>query len=69
MQVLPGDQIMLIVSALLHIYLGFYVTFNNVQVMSRRVVLWAEETSTYKVGQGSVPSVSNYQLSHVRSGI
>ena len=26
------------------IYLGFYVAFNTVQVISRRVVLWAEET-------------------------
>ena len=29
------------------IYLGFYVTFNSVQVISRRVVGRAEETSTY----------------------
>ena len=29
------------------IYLGFYVTFNTVQVISRRVVGRAEETSTY----------------------
>ena len=29
------------------IYLGFYVTFNNVQVISRRVVGSSEETSTY----------------------
>ena len=28
-------------------YLGFNVAFKNVQVISRRVVLWAEETSTY----------------------
>ena len=28
-------------------YLGFYVTFNTVQVISRRVVGRAEETSTY----------------------
>ena len=31
----------------LFIYLGFYVTFNTVQVISRRVVGRAEETSTY----------------------
>ena len=30
----------------LFIYLGFYVTFNTVQVISRRVVGRAEETST-----------------------
>ena len=36
------------------IYLGFYVAFNTVQVISRRVVLWAEETSTYSWCQGSV---------------
>ena len=29
------------------IYLGFYVAFNTVQVISRRVVGRAEETSTY----------------------
>ena len=30
------------------IYLfGVYFTFNSVQVISRQVVLWAEETSTY----------------------
>ena len=29
------------------IYLGFYVTFNTVQVISRHVVGRAEETSTY----------------------
>ena len=31
----------------LFIYLGFYVAFNTVQVISRRVVGSAEETSTY----------------------
>ena len=30
----------------LFIYLDFNVAFNTVQVISRRVVLWAEETST-----------------------
>ena len=30
----------------LFIYLGFYVAFNTVQVISRRVVGRAEETST-----------------------
>ena len=29
------------------IYLGFYVAFNTVQVISQRVVERAEETSTY----------------------
>ena len=29
------------------IYLGFYVAFNTIQVISRRVVGRAEETSTY----------------------
>ena len=33
----------------LFIYLGFYVAFNTVQVISRRVVGRAEETSTYRV--------------------
>ena len=31
---------------LFFIYLGFYVAFNTVQVISRRVVGRAEETST-----------------------
>ena len=35
------------------IYLGFYVTFNTVQVISRRVVGRAEEP-VHTVGQGSV---------------
>ena len=34
------------VSLYLFIYLGFYVAFNTVQVISRRVVGRAEETST-----------------------
>ena len=52
------------------IYLGFYVAFNTVQVISRQVVLWAEETSTYSLlGLCTVncrPTASNYQLSHLR---
>ena len=52
------------------IYLGFYVTFNTVQVISRRVVERAEETSTYSSsGFCTVncrPTASNYQLSHLR---
>ena len=31
----------------LFIYLGFYIIFNTVQVISQWVVLWVEETSTY----------------------
>ena len=54
---------------ILFIYLGFYVTFNTVQVISRRVVGRAEETSTYSsLGCCTVncrPTVSNYQLSHL----
>ena len=34
---------------ILFIYLGFYVAFNTVQVISRRVVGRAEETSTYSL--------------------
>ena len=34
-------------SHILFIYLGFYVTFNTVYVISRQVVLWAEEISTH----------------------
>ena len=33
---------------------GFNAAFNTVQAISRRVVLWAEETSTYSWCQGSV---------------
>ena len=52
------------------IYLGFYVALNTVQVISRRVVGRAEETSTYSsLGFCTVncrPTASNYQLSHLR---
>ena len=58
------------VPPLYFIYLGFYVTFNTVQVISRRVVGRAEETSTYSSsGFCTVncrPTASNYQLSHLR---
>ena len=54
----------------LFIYLGFYVTFNTVQVISRRVVGRAEETSTYSssgfCAVNCRPTESNYQLSHFR---
>ena len=52
------------------IYLGFYVAFNTVQVISRWVVGRPEETSTYSSsGFCTVncrPMASNYQLSHLR---
>ena len=52
------------------VYLGFYVAFNTVQVISQRVVGRAEETSTYSsLGFCTVncrPTASNYQLSHLR---
>ena len=54
----------------LFIYLGFYIAFNTVQVISRQVVGRAEETSTYSsLGFCTVncqPTASNYQLSHLR---
>ena len=54
----------------LFIYLGFYVVFNTVQVISQWVVRRAEETSTYSLlGFCTVncrPTASNYQLSHLR---
>ena len=57
-------------SIYLFIYLGFYVAFNTVQVISRRVVGRAEETSTYSsLGFCTVncrPTASKYQLSHLR---
>ena len=55
----------------LFIYLGFYVAFNTVQVISRWVVGRAEETSPYSLsGFCTVncrPTASNYQLSHLRT--
>ena len=54
----------------LFIYLGFYAAFNTVQVISRRVVGRAEETSTYSwlrfCTVNCRPTASNYQLSHLR---
>ena len=37
----------------IYFYLGFYVAFNTVHVISQRVVGWAEEP-VHTVGQGSV---------------
>ena len=55
---------------MLYFYLGFYVAFNTVQVISRRVVEGVEETSTYSSsGFCTVncrSTASNYQLSHLR---
>ena len=52
------------------IYLGFYVAFNTVQVISRRVVGRLEETSTCSSLRfctvNCQPTASNYQLSHLR---
>ena len=52
------------------IYLGFYIAFNNVRVISQWAVGRAEETSTYSsLGFCTVncrPSASSYQLSHMR---
>ena len=54
----------------LFIYLGFYIAFNTVQVISRGVVGMVEETSTYSwSGFCTVncwPTASNYQLSRLR---
>ena len=52
------------------IYLGFYVAFNTVPVISQRVVGRTEETSTYSLSGfctvNCQPTASNYQLSHLR---
>ena len=52
------------------IYLGFYIPFNTVQVISRRVVGMAEETSSYSWSRlctvNCRPTASNYQLSYFR---
>ena len=57
-------------TTILFIYLGFYIAFNTVQVISRRVVGMAEETSTYSWSRFCTvncrPTGSNYQLSHLR---
>ena len=54
----------------LFIYLGFYIAFNTVQVISRPVVGRADETSTYSWSVFCTvncrPTASNYQLSHLR---
>ena len=54
----------------LRIYLGFYVAFNTVQVISQRVVGRAEKTSTYSWSRFCTvycrPTASNYPLSHLR---
>ena len=64
------DITMFYIIFILFIYLGFYVAFNTVQVISRWVVGRAEETSTYSpLGFCTVncrPTASNYQLSHLR---
>ena len=49
------------------IYFGFYVAFNTIQVISRRVVGRAEETSTYSWSRFCTVN-GNFQLSHLRSG-
>ena len=52
------------------VYLGFYVAFNTVQVISRRVVGRAKETMQYieftrVLYYNCRPTASNYQLSHL----
>ena len=58
------------VDLFIYLFGFFYVAFNTVQVISRRVVGRAEETSTYSsLGLCTVncrPMASNYQLSHLR---
>ena len=49
-----GEQIFFCVNQPAFIYLGFYINFNTVQVISQLVVLSAEKTSTYSWYQGSV---------------
>ena len=46
-QILNKIQVFKMQDLFIFIYLGFYVAFNTVQVISRRVVGRAEETSTY----------------------
>ena len=65
-----------VLGALPEIYLfiwDFNVAFNSVQVISGRVVLWAEETSTYSWSRFCTvncrPPVNNYQLFHMSVGV
>ena len=57
---------------LLFIWVLSLLSFNTVQVISQRVVLCAEETSTYSWSRFYSVNcrlmASNYQLSHLRSG-
>ena len=68
------NNIKVMVRSFIHlfIYLGFYIAFNTVQVISRWVVGRAEETNTYSWSMfctvNCQPVTSNYQLSHLRSG-
>ena len=65
----PRDGLVGLLSRYRFIYLGFYIAFNTVQVISQRVVLLAEETSTYSWSRlctiNCRPMASNYQLSHL----
>ena len=59
-----------LVCVCLCIYLGFYVSFNTVQILSWRIVGRAEKTSTYSSSGfctvNCQPMASHYQLSHLR---
>ena len=65
-----SDTFFLYMSIYLFIYFGFYVAFNTVQIISRRVVGKADETSTYSWSRfctvNCQPTASNHQLSHLR---
>ena len=59
------------VNLFLFIYLGFYVAFNTVQVISRRVVGKGGGNQYIQLVSGFCtvncrPTASNYQLSHLR---
>ena len=57
----------------LFIHLGINITFNTVHVISRRVVLWAKETSTYSWSRFCTDhcrsQVRNCHLSHIWFGV
>ena len=54
-------------------FVGLRHIFITVRGISQMVVLWAEETSTYSWSRFCTLNchtlVSNYQLSHIRSGV
>ena len=64
-----NNKLMRTENKFIFIYLGFYIAFNTVQVISRRAVGRVEETSIYSWSRFCTVNcrsmASNYQLSHL----